>query len=269
MPRRFIPRPSKALACALLGVLLALGGWGRSAYGQGPANTGAPAPWSYSGEQGPERWASLSPDYAQCAAGRLQSPIDIGSVERIPYSPLVFRYRSQSLDLVNDGYGVHLLVPPGSELRLRGDVYTLTEVHFHVPGEHRINGVGSSAEIHFIHRDARGRPVIVAVRVQAGRRFNSILARITDSLPMMPGEQVAQTRVGVNPLFLLPSERDYFTYTGSLGSPPCSEPVLWFVLAKPLEIDADLIRTIARATGANARPVQPLNGRPVYFAPRD
>lgn len=269
MPSMAMARRGQPLPFVLLGLFLVLAISLRLAHAKGPAMAAATTPWSYSGERGPEHWASLTPDYAQCASGQLQSPIDIRSVDRIPYSPLVFRYRSQSLELVNDGYGVHLLVPPGSELRLRGDVYTLTEVHFHVPGEHRINGVGASGEIHFIHRDALGRPAIVAVRVQAGRRFNSILARITESLPMMPGEHIALPQVGVNPLFLLPSERDYFTYTGSLGSPPCSEPVLWFVLAHPLEIDADLIRTIARATGANARPVQPLNGRQVYFAPRD
>lgn len=264
-----VARRGQVLAYALLGLLLALSGGGGLAFGQGTATANTAVAWSYSGERGPEQWASLAPDYAQCASGRLQSPIDIRSVERIPYIPLVFRYRSQPLALVNDGYGIHLLSEPGSELRVRGDVYPLTEVHFHVPGEHRVNGVGTAAEIHLIHRDALGRRVIVAIRVQAGRRVNSILARIIENLPMFPGEQVQLRQVGVNPLFLLPSERDYFTYTGSMGSPPCNEPVLWFVLAHPLEIDVDLIRTLARATGSNARPVQPINGRPVYFAPRD
>lgn len=268
MPAPAIARRGQVLAYALLGMLLALSGGGGVAYGQGTAKAKTTVPWSYSGERGPEQWGSLAPDYAQCATGRFQSPVDIRSVERIPYIPLVFRYRSQALDLVNDGYGIRLLSEPGSELRLRGETYPLTEVHFHVPGEHRINGVGTAAEIHLIHRDSRGRPVIVAIRVQAGRRVNSILARIVENLPMRPGERVQLRQVGVNPLFLLPSERDYFTYSGSLGSPPCSEPVLWFVLAHPLEIDVDLIRTLARATGSNARPVQPLNGRPVYFAPR-
>jgi len=263
---------ARTLASALLGVgvLVVLGGVLASlAYGQGPVTSEPTVPWSYSGERGPGRWAALTPDYAQCATGRLQSPIDIRSVERIPHVPLVFRYRSQALELVNDGYGVHLLAGRGSELRLRGNVYALTEVHFHVPGEHLINGVGASGEIHFIHRDSRGQPVIVAVRVQAGHRFNSILKRIVENLPMRPGEHVLMPQVGVNPLFLLPSDRDYFAYTGSLGSPPCTEPVQWFILAHPLEIDADLIRTIALATGDNARPVQPLNGRTVHFAPRD
>lgn len=256
--------PAKLLA----GLMLCLG-VGHLAWAQDSSAPPSKVTWSYSGERGPEHWAKLTPDYAACAAGRLQSPIDIHKVDRIPYSPLIFRYRSQSLELVNDGNGVRLLVPPGSELRLRGDVYPLTEVQFHVPGEHRVNGVGSAAEMHFIHRDRLGRPVIVAVRIHAGIRFNSIFARLVDHLPMVPGGRVSLARVGVNPIFLLPSERDYFTYTGSLGSPPCSEPVLWFVLARPVEIDADLIRVIARATGPNARPVQPLNGRVVYFAPRD
>jgi carbonic anhydrase len=265
-----MPLSARPFACVLLGVLVALGGGvSRIAHGQGPGTNEATVPWSYSGERGPENWARLTPEYAQCAAGGRQSPIDIRSVERIPYFPLVFRYRSQALELVNDGYGVHLLAAPGSELRLRGNAYALTEVHFHVPGEHFINGVGSSAELHFIHRDSRGQQVIVAVRVQAGQRFNSILARIVDNLPMLPGEHILLPNVGVNPLFLLPSDRDYFAYTGSLGSPPCTEPVQWFVLAHPLEIDSDLVRTIALATGANARPVQPLNGRTVQFAPRD
>ena len=35
--------------------------------------------WGYAGKQGPEHWSSLSADYAVCAAGTRQSPIDIDS----------------------------------------------------------------------------------------------------------------------------------------------------------------------------------------------
>jgi carbonic anhydrase len=225
-------------------------------------------PWSYAGERGPDHWAELSPDYERCAEGQLQSPIDIRTARRIPYTPLVFQYRSQSLEAVNDGHGVRLLTPPGSELHVRGDAYVLTQVDFHVPGEHRVNGQAAAAEIHFVHRDAQGRHVIVAAPVRVGQRVNSTLRRIVDRLPLVPGERVLYRQVGVNPLFLLPSERDYYSYTGSLASPPCSESVLWFVLAHPLELDPEQIRGIARATGVNARPVQPLNDRAVFAALR-
>ena len=270
MPGRENRGIGRNLALGLAAALLALAG-GVAPLGQTWA-AGKPgveeAPWSYSGERGPEHWSKLSPAYERCATGQLQSPIDIRSVERVPYTPLVFKYRSQSLEAVNDGYGVHLLAPPGSELRIRGDAYFLTEVHFHVPGEHRVNGQAAAAEIHLIHRDAQGRQAIVAVPVRDGKRNNSTLTRIIDHLPLLPGERVLYRNLGINPVFLLPSERDYYSYTGSLGTPPCSEPVQWYVLAYPLELEAEQIRSLARATGANARPVQPLNGRSVYAALR-
>ncbi|MFY7974182.1 MAG: carbonic anhydrase family protein, partial [Rubrivivax sp.] len=33
--------------------------------------------WSYSGPAGPQSWGSLRPEFAQCATGTRQSPIDI------------------------------------------------------------------------------------------------------------------------------------------------------------------------------------------------
>lgn len=220
--------------------------------------------WSYSGASGPEHWGSLSPAFETCGSGQSQSPIDIRGAQSVPYEPLMFRYRSQPLEAFNDGRGVHVLSPPGSELRVRGESYRLIEVHFHVPGEHQINGRAAEAEIHFVHRDAQGGWLIVAVPVRAGRRVNSTLLRIVERLPALPGERVVYQQVGINPVFLLPTKRDYFSYSGSLETPPCTEPVLWFVLAHPLELDGDQIRGIARVTGVNARPVQPLNGRRVY-----
>ncbi len=263
-----MPACRSAVRRASLGLALLSLAAGTMPWARAQPGAEVQVPWAYAGERGPEHWAELSPRYERCATGQLQSPIDIRSVQRIAYTPLMFQYRSQSLELVNDGYGVHLLVPPGSELHVDADAYALTEVHFHVPGEHRVNGRAAAAELHLIHRDARGRQAIVAVPVNAGPRVNSTLKRIVERLPSMPGERALYRHLGINPVFLLPSERDYYSYTGSMASPPCSEPVLWFVLANPLQIDAEQIRGIARATGANARPVQPLNGRTVYAALR-
>lgn len=224
--------------------------------------------WSYSGQRGSEHWGELAPAFDACSQGAVQSPIDIRSAQRIAYVPLMFQYRSQPMEAFNDGNGVKLMVPPGSELRIRGESYDLIEFHFHVPGEHRIEGVGAAAEIHLVHRGPRGERMIVAIPVRAGRRNNSILGRIVDRLPMHPGQRVRASRVGINPLFLLPSQRDYYIYDGSLEVPPCTEPVRWIVMAHPLEVEAEQVQRLARATGANARGVQPTNGRAVYLAAR-
>ena len=64
---------------------------------------------------------------------------------------------------------------------------------------------------------------------------------------------------------MLPPDRGYYTYVGSLGNPPCSEPVDWYILVQPIELLPEQLGQLARATGtSNVRPVQPLNGRIVY-----
>lgn len=244
-------------------VLLVAAGVSLDAVARDPAHT-RETDWPSSGVAGPDRWGDLGGAYEPCAGGELQSPIDIAETQRVTYTPLLFRYRSQLLEAENTGRGVRLISPPGSALVVRGQAYDLTEFSFHVPGLHGFQGVAAEAEIHMLHRDAQGGHVIVAVPLEAGERENRILDRILEYLPTQPGERVRQRQVGINPLFLLPIDRSYYRYTGSLVTPPCTEPVLWFVFREPLKVSSEQIRRIAEATGPNARPIQPLNGRPVF-----
>jgi carbonic anhydrase len=219
-------------------------------------------PWSYQGETGPSHWAELSPTFAECK-GERQSPVDLRGGRHLRYSPLTFAYRSSPLTVVNDGRSMRVAYPPGSFLIAGGRQYELTGFHFHMPGEHRIDGMVGDMEIQFEHRDHEGRMAVLAVPVVAGRRMNSILSRIWDHLPPEGGESFYGRQVGINPVFLLPGERDYYTYVGSLTEPPCTEGVEWFVLTTPVEVDASYIQRMARLVRSNARPVQPLNGRAV------
>jgi carbonic anhydrase len=261
----FSPEPGVArrrlLAQSML--MLVAAGVGLDAAARDPTG-GRDPEWSYSGVAGPDQWGDLGGAYESCTQGELQSPIDITETQRVTYTPLLFRYRSQLLEAENTGRGVRLISPPGSALVVRGQAYDLSEFSFHVPGLHGFQGVAAAAEIHLLHRDSRGGLVIVAVPLAAGERENRILDRILEYLPTRPGERVRQRQVGINPLFLLPVDRSYYRYTGSLVTPPCTEPVLWFVFREPLEVSADQIQRIAAATGTNARPIQPLNGRPVF-----
>ncbi len=60
----------------------------------------------------------------------------------------------------------------------------------------------------------------------------------------------------LDPSALLPEGRDYFTYMGSLTTPPCSEGVLWIVLKAPLQLSDEQIDLFARLYPMNARPLQ-------------
>lgn len=218
--------------------------------------------WTYQGENGPENWGDLTPEFASCK-GKRQSPVDLRAAKRLRYSPLSFRYRSSPLSVHNDGRSVRVDVPPGSSLIAGGSEYQLTGFHFHAPGEHLINGVRADMELQLEHRDRQGRVAVVSVPITTGRRMNTTLTRIWDHIPGGRGQRFYGRQTGINPRFLLPNDHSYYSYVGSLTEPPCTEGVEWFVLAKPLEVDGSYVQRFLRAVGPNARPVQPLNGRPV------
>ncbi len=235
---------------------------------QGIQAGAGPGKWGYRGESGPEHWAELSPDYALCKEGKAQSPIELAGARPTLDEPLIFRYRSNSLTLVNDGRTLRMDVEPGSYIRVGLHRYELLQADFHAPGEHRINGTAADMVAQLLHRDVDGNLALVEIPMVAGRRMNNVLARIWENLPERPGTSFQGRQVGINPTFLLPNERAYYSYRGSLSNPPCTEGVQWFVFQQPLEVEASLIRRLLELFGPNARPVQPLNGRPVSLLPR-
>jgi carbonic anhydrase len=221
--------------------------------------------WAYHGEKGPERWGDLAAGYALCANGSSQSPIAIQTAATLgaPCEPLRFRYRSGSLYASNDGKALRLGYDRGSFLVIDGLSYELVELRFHVPAEHIIDGRVADAELQLIHGNNRGDIAVVSVPIEAGRRSNRIFKRILEHAPTVAGKSYRGRNVGVNPLFLLPTRKDYFTYIGSLTSPPCTEGVRWYVMHQALEVDTPDLRYLAQLVGPNARPPQPLQGRPV------
>jgi carbonic anhydrase len=249
------------------GVLLSLlltaanaAAWERSLAGD---SADAGKRWTYQGEHGPEHWGELAPEYALCANGNSQSPVALYSANAFgaPCEPLRFRYRSGSLYATNDGKALRLGYDRGSYLVIDGLSYELVELRFHVPAEHVIDGRVADAELQLIHGNNRGDIAVVAVPIEAGRRANRIFKRILEHAPTVAGESYYGRNVGVNPLFLLPTRKDYFAYVGSLTRPPCTEGVRWYVMHEPLEVDTSDLRYLAQLVAPNARPPQPLGGR--------
>jgi carbonic anhydrase len=224
--------------------------------------------WGYTGDQGPSHWGEIAPEFATCKDGQAQSPIDISYGRRADFQPLSFQYRSDALAVTNNGHGIQVDSGPGSFLLIDGHEFALKEFHFHTPSEHSIQGVKADMELHLVHRDAKGKTAVVAVLLQGGRRINSVLKRIVESMPAVPGESFYGRQVAINPVFLLPQDRSYFYYPGSLTTPPCSEGVDWLVMSQPVEVDASLIAAFRQVMGANARPAQPDNARPIFLFSR-
>ena len=60
---------------------------------------------------------------------------------------------------------------------------------------------------------------------------------------------------------LLPENRAYYTYMGSMTTPPCAEDVLWIIFKQPMPVSEEQVRIFARLYRNNARPIQPSNNR--------
>jgi carbonic anhydrase len=228
------------------------------------AQTTAPptANWSYEGKTGPLEWGKLDPAYKACSKGHEQSPIDIrGAHLNKALQPIEFHYIAGPVTLENNGHTVIVHVDPGSYIVAGGVRYELVQFHFHHPGEESVKGKLSDMDIHLVHKSADGKLAVIAVRLSEDLgRPNATLATLWQHLPKTAGTTAKITDM-VNPGGLLPADRGYWTYTGSLTAPPCTEGVRWFVFEEDLSVSRDQWRAFAAIYKVNSRPLQDTHGR--------
>lgn len=228
--------------------------------------------WTYEGDEGPEHWGDLDPSFGTCAMGQGQSPVDLHPPAQGPdIDSIVFDYQPTKLNMVNNGHTIQVMYDPGSFLVLDDQRYELQQFHFHVPSEHHLNGLEFPMEAHLVHRSDEGNLAVVAVmfyggvinkpRVMASIINTPTLNTIWAEFPSK-GAKVASTDT-VNVASLLPVDRRYMTYQGSLTTPPCTEGVRWIVLTAPVVVGLDHLEKFTSLVGRDNRPIQPLNGRDV------
>ncbi|MEW6707220.1 MAG: carbonic anhydrase family protein [Pseudomonadota bacterium] len=223
-----------------------------------------PAPhghWSYEGATGPEAWGRLKPEYAKCGSGERQSPIDLRNGFKVQLEPIGFDYRPSAFRVIDNGHTVQVNLAPDNHLSVLGRRYELKQFHFHRPSEMQIAGRAFEMEAHLVHRDDEGRLAVVSVLFERGAG-NPTVQQVWNNLPLEKGEEQA-ARVSLDPMALLPEDKRYYTFMGSLTTPPCSEGVLWMVMKQPVQLTPAQIELFARLYPMNARPVQPAAGRMV------
>jgi carbonic anhydrase len=219
-------------------------------------------PWDYSGKRGELNWGKLDPAYQACSKGREQSPINIrGARLNKALTPIEFHYIAGPVTLVNDGHTIVANVRPGSYIVAGGVRYELVEFDFHHPGEEPVKGKLSDMSVHLVHRSADGKMAVIAVRlVEDMGSSNAVLAALWPHLPRTSGASEKVTEM-VNAGGLLPADRGYWTYMGSLSAPPCTEGVRWFVFEQELSLSRLQLRVFATLFRINSRDLQEAHGR--------
>lgn len=223
------------------------------------AGHGEGAHWSYAGETGPAAWGAMKPEFGLCATGKRQSPIDIRDGIAVDLEPVQFDYRASSFRVIDNGHTVQVNVSPGNFIQMGGRRWELVQFHFHRPSEERVDGRQFDMVAHLVHKDVDGRLAVVAVLLERGSA-QPVVQTVWNNLPLEKGEEVAGTTV-LDLNYLLPPDRRYYTYMGSLTTPPCSEGVTWVVLRQPVPLSQQQIDIFSRLYPMNARPVQQAAGR--------
>jgi carbonic anhydrase len=206
----------------------------------------------------------------------MQTPIDISNPEKIPLAllpQLLFNYQPAELDMVNDcnNYQLKLRFPPNQWLRVgqnsrSGGInarkpYRLSEVRFREPGETAVNGQRPPMALELVHLSPEANFLIVEVPVVVGKE-NPTIKTLWEHIPYW-GQEVKVADVKINIMDLIPADHGFYRFPGSLTAPICNEPVQWYLMKNPIELSEDQIDRYRKYYHNTARPLQPLNNRPL------
>jgi carbonic anhydrase len=247
----------------ICGLSVLLNGSALAVGAQSAAAEEATPHWSYSGETGPTHWASEDVAFATCGSGKHQSPIDIEKTVAEALPALEFAYQPIALTVTDTGHSFQVNAPPGSGgFTVGGEHYDLVQFHFHRPSEEEIHGHRYAMVAHLVHKSAKGELAVVAVLIHSGEA-NAFLEQVFDHFPPKGTTETKVADATLNLGEFLPRQRGYYTFDGSLTTPPCTEHVRWFVLKSPVQASSAQVQQFAARYPRNARTVQPLNGRAV------
>ena len=221
----------------------------------------APVEWAYDGDRGPTMWGKLHPSYAACEKGRFQSPIDLRDGVGVDLPAINFDFKPSKIKLVDTGKTIEVHYLEGGSISVMGNYHRLTHIEFRHPAEERINGkaFGMSMQMHF--RDMQGRMAAVSVLLSPSGQENPFIQQIWNHIPLVRLEPVSPPDVTLDLTEVLPADRAYYTYMGSLTTPPCTEGVTWYVLKSPVGVSAEQMAIFSRLYPNNTRPIQGSSSR--------
>jgi carbonic anhydrase len=204
-------------------------------------------------------WANEG--YPECS-GKAQSPIDINTSATIKVKSheVTFNYAPFNMNIVDNGHTIQVVNTGNNTLIQNGSSFDFKQFHFHHVSEHAVDGVKAAMELHLVHQNSgTGVITVLAVLIEEGAANNTI-EQIWNNIPAEKMKEVSTT-VPINLNNLLPADKNYYHYMGSLTTPPCSQGINWILLKEPISLSKAQIATFTGLYENNARSLQPLDNR--------
>lgn len=257
--------------------------------------------WNYSPSSGygPAHWHKVKDSdakpYSDCAKNS-QSPINFGAVDvSAGLSPVDLQNwdtapMAAGAQVSNNGHTIKM-APTGTgqkTLQLKdpnggGKTYDLLQFHFHGPSEHTFGGGLRDMEMHMVHQAADGSYLVIGVTfIATPNGGNSFLNHFWETIPGLNYENggtlpaANTTKHNFYQNGILPASKNYFTYSGSFTTPPCTEGVTWYVMEEANTMSTAQLAAFMKTINFNSsvwdgvsqfyskgtyRPAQPLNDR--------
>lgn len=223
----------------------------------------AAIPFSYTGDTGPAYWGGV------CTGGSVtarQSPVDIkNSVVDLALLPLELQIFPTTVHLINNDHTIEQVYEhTGSTILFSGIEYELLQFHFHTFSEHVVNSDRESMELHAVFAEPiSGDFLVVGMSYKTGRVSNLFIQALIDAgLPRKEGDVIiSATTIDLSTALI--NTQSYYTYKGSLTTPPCTENVTWVVLKEPSTLTQQQWSSFREILGNNFRPLQNINDRKI------
>jgi len=231
----------------------------------GQANA-ASVPFLYTGDNGPGYWGQLNPAWSACAASSTQqSPINIDDAKQDDsLEKLELHTYPTTIHLINTGHNVEQEYEhTGTSVYFEGLDYELLQFHFHTFSEHTIDDKHAAMEMHSVFQEpASGKLLVIGTLYKiSDNKSSAFLQTLIDAgLPAKDGDTTV-TNTAIDLKDGLTKTDAYYTYAGSLTTPPCSEIVTWVVQKKKAKMSASQFQAFRDIMGNNFRPLQKTNGR--------
>ena len=217
------------------------------------------APWSYTEDLGPQHWSTLDEKYSMCSNGLAQSPINITNTIQSNLPQMVLKNTTKASNFENNGHTIQVSFKKGNTLSLNNKTYTLKQMHFHTPSENQINSKSYPMEAHLVHSSKKGELLVLALMFEYGEE-NIMINQLLRNLPKMQNDNY-KLKSDIYVYKILPKNKGYYSFTGSLTTPPCSEGVTWLVLKDAVNISKSQLKDFGEVMLINNRPLQKINSR--------
>ncbi|KAI9353890.1 alpha carbonic anhydrase [Obelidium mucronatum] len=214
--------------------------------------------WSYEGKSGVSHWGEFS---TTCEKGEYQSPINFEGEELLVGKKPSLSWASLTtpFEFLNNGHTVQLQLKQSTPALLSHEIngidYTVQQVHFHSPSEHHVDEKYFPLEAHFVHASTDGKLNVIGVFFEIGAE-NPWINQFVNNIPQTANSTTTIPSLDLTSIISALGSSKFYSYTGSLTTPPCTEGVLWLVAQEPLKVSQAQLDKLTKVMPFNSRTTQ-------------